>query len=333
MLDPHSVLGVGPKATVAEIKAAYRTLAKQWHPDRHRGEDGAREKFVEIGEAYRLLVGPDRHKGRRAAPAPAAAEVKKRPPKSAKRPKSENDGEDADAVLERIFGRNAKRTRVENAPGMDAVPENPAGATEPDAPADDPRANNSHARAVLSALNALFGRRSRLQAEPEGDALADGRRPPAAADLTVPLSVIMHGGSVDFETPEGKIVPVDIPPGTPDGTELAVEEPERLTFTVRHASTGAIRSDGVDLHGDLAILLDLAVLGGQVPFETLDGSIRLTIPAWSGSDRTLRVQGRGLPNAEAGRGDLFVHLRILLPETPDARLIELLKTGRESFYV
>lgn len=331
MLDPHSVLGVGRKATVAEIKAAYRALAKQWHPDGHRGEDGAREKFVEIGEAYRLLVGPDRHKRRRDAAAPAATEVKKRPPKPARPAKPKDDGEDADAVLERIFGRNAKRTRVEDAPSMDAVPEGAAGAAEAAAPANDPRENNSHARAVLSALNALFGRRSRLQAE--ADALADRKGSPVVADLTVPLSVIMHGGSVDFEAPEGKLIPVEIAAGTPDGTQLAVEEPDRFTFTVRHASTGAIRSDGPDLHGDLAIPLDLAVLGGPIPFETLDGSIRLTIPAWSGSDRTLRVQARGLPNAEAGRGDLFVHLRVLLPETPDPQLIELLKTGRESFYV
>jgi DnaJ-class molecular chaperone len=337
MLDPHAVLGIDRKATVAEIMAAYRTLAKQWHPDHHRGDEGAREKFLEIGEAYRQLVGPDRHK-RRHAPASARTEVKERP-EPVKRPKAK-DGEGSEAILDRIFGRAAKRKRVKDAPAMDAVPEDPPRpAAEEKADASD--SDGNHAHAVLSALNALFGRKAHLHEEP--GLLAADKTPPIVADLTVPLSIIMRGGSVDFETPDGKIVPVEIAAGTAEGTQIAVPAPSEpaeqkqtssgFVLVIRHAANGPLRSEGADLHGDLAVPLDLAVLGGQLPFDTLDGSIRLTVPEWSGSDRTLRVQARGLPKEDGSRGDLFVHLRVMLPETPDPRLTDLMKAGHEGFYV
>lgn len=336
MLDPYAVLGLDRKATVAEIKAAYRALAKQWHPDRHRGEDGAREKFVEIGAAYRSLVGPDRHR-KNARPAPAATKVKEPPPQPAEPAMPEERKADTDAVLERIFGGAAKRTRVDDPPRMDAVPE---GALPEDG-SEAARRQGSHARAVLTALNALFGRRARLQAEEA--ALAGGaQQMPVSLDLAVPLAVVLNGGSIDLETPDGKTVPIEIVAGIPDGTRLPVvvqpdaesdATPSEYTLTVRHATTGALRSEGADLHGELAVALDLAVLGGRVPFETLDGSIRLTIPAWSGSDRTLRVAERGLPKLDGGRGDLFVHLRVMLPDMPDPRLTDLMRTKREGFYV
>ncbi len=60
MDDPYAVLGLDRRAGKAEIKTAYRALAKVWHPDRHRGDPVARERFVEISEAYRaLLAGGD----------------------------------------------------------------------------------------------------------------------------------------------------------------------------------------------------------------------------------------------------------------------------------
>jgi DnaJ-class molecular chaperone len=338
MLDPHAVLGVDRKATVAEIKAAYRALAKQWHPDRHRGEEGAREKFLEIGEAYRLLVGPDRHKLRNAA-ASARTDVKERPAEAAKTATRAKESEGAEAILERIFGRPAKRTRVKDAPAMDAVPEDSPEPSNSGDPPEAPGKHGNHAHAVLSALNALFGRGTRLR-EDVG-LLAGDRAEPAVADLTVPLSVVMHGGSVDFETPDGRILPIENAAGAAHGSRMAVQVPpdsagqpaSDFVLILRHAATGPIRSDGADLHGDLAVPLDLAVLGGRLPFETLDGSIRLTIPEWSGSDRTLRVQARGLPKEDGSRGDLFVHLRVMLPETPDPRLTDLMKAGREGFYV
>ncbi|HET6522328.1 MAG TPA: DnaJ domain-containing protein, partial [Geminicoccaceae bacterium] len=62
MRDPYAVLGVPRNADAAAIKAAYRKLAKTWHPDRHPGDAEAERRFKEIGAAYNLLADPGRRR-------------------------------------------------------------------------------------------------------------------------------------------------------------------------------------------------------------------------------------------------------------------------------
>ena len=68
-----------------------------------------------------------------------------------------------------------------------------------------------------------------------------------------------------------------------------------------------------------------AVLGAKLPFETLDGRVAVTVPEWSGGDRQLRLKGRGLPRKNGGRGDLIVHVRVLLDPERDGELLRYLK--------
>ena len=60
MRDPYSVLGVKPTASLDEIKAAWRTLAKALHPDRNRTDPNAHVRFAEVGQAYQLLKDPEK---------------------------------------------------------------------------------------------------------------------------------------------------------------------------------------------------------------------------------------------------------------------------------
>ncbi len=85
--------------------------------------------------------------------------------------------------------------------------------------------------------------------------------------------------------------------------------------------------EGRSLHVDLPVPLEQAVLGAKIAVETPTGRIAVNVPAWSSSDKVLRVKGRGLPEKTGGSADLFVHVRVMLPESRDAELEALMKAA------
>jgi len=344
MDDPYAVLGLERGAGPAEIKAAYRALAKVWHPDRHRGDPVARERFVEISDAYQSLAADSRSASgmqgftdfarRRRAKAAAA---KRAPPEPQAQREAEAHASD-DEMLERIFGISPQsRPTLDDAPGIDDIPQEPKRETdaEPAEMARPDEAAPSNGRTVLLALNALFGRRNR-QGRAEGN--RQDTETSLAGRAQVSLGTVLTGGTVEAVLDDGRSLFVPVPKGVADGSVIlsAAEENslgKAVEVTVRYEQTDAFSCAGSDIHTSLTIDLETAVLGGRRAVQTIDGSIRVTVPSWSGSDRTLRVAGRGLPKDGDERGDLFVHLRVLLPETPDPRIIELMKERKEGFYV
>jgi len=83
-------------------------------------------------------------------------------------------------------------------------------------------------------------------------------------------------------------------------------------------------SDGYDVHVDVLVTLQEAVLGGKIEAPTIDGSVTMTVPKGSNTETQLRLKGKGLKKA-GGRGDQFVHLQIVLPKKPDKDLIRFLQ--------
>ncbi len=361
MDDPHAVLGLERHADKAEIKRAYRALAKVWHPDGHRGDPVARERFVQINEAYRALMdedgspdmrkraGPRASAPRPTAPAPraaAAAGPAAPEPQGGEAPEPSDD-----EMMERIFGVTPPRKTIDDAPSLDAAAGDEAPAPPAEAEKPEEVRGLPNGRTVLLALNALFGRRSRPRrsGSPDKDA-AQPTDETLRATASVPLATIVTGGTVEAALPDGRHLLADIARGTEDGSVLVLAPektglPGPVELTVAYAPSERFRHAGRDVHATLAIDLETAVLGGVETFETLDGPIRLTVPAWSGSDRTLRVAARGLPragddarddagdDAGHGRGDLLVHLRVVLPESADPRIVEVMKQRREGVYV
>ena len=88
------------------------------------------------------------------------------------------------------------------------------------------------------------------------------------------------------------------------------------------------RVEGRDLHADVAVPLADAVLGAKVAVETPTGKVAVNVPAWSSSDKVLRLKGRGLPEKAGGHGDLYAHVRIMLPEGGDSALEALLRSQK-----
>jgi curved DNA-binding protein len=118
---------------------------------------------------------------------------------------------------------------------------------------------------------------------------------------------------------------VRIPPGATDGRRIRVPgqgEPGRnggeagdLYLRVRHAAHPEFTTREADLHHELDVAPWEAVLGAEVIVPTLDGSIKLRIPAGTENGQHLRVRGKGLPKGKTGeRGDYFVTTQIVLPK-------------------
>ena len=136
--------------------------------------------------------------------------------------------------------------------------------------------------------------------------------------------------------PTGKEIDVKIPAGLADGQTIRLKGQGLAgrggagdaLITVSVAPHPMFQRDGADLRLELPITLYEAVLGAKVRVPTLDGAIELAIPAGTSSGRTLRIKGKGLPSKD-GAGDLYVTARIVLPESGEAELEELMKRWRD----
>ena len=98
---------------------------------------------------------------------------------------------------------------------------------------------------------------------------------------------------------------------------------------IRLRKQSRYRIEGRDLHVDLPVSLRDAVLGEKVAVETPAGKIAVSVPAWSSSDKVLRLKGRGLPVKTGGHADLYVHVRIMLPEQGDAALTAFIQGQKQ----
>lgn len=346
MRSPYTVLGVSQTARADEIKSAYRQLAKTWHPDQKPDDPRAGMRFAEIAQAYKLLIDPDLRmkfdhgqidaRGRRKPgsnrgfsgnPFRAFYQARRAAGKVADAPNTDAGSQSGaspddagfDDMLARIFGKAAasKPTSAEQANSSTAD------GGKADAPGldEDP----------LSALDELFARwkaRHKTQSE----------LPETRQQITISLETALTGYRGDIGFDGGLTATVTSPPGTIDGTEIRVASPDPsaqgdVLVTFRHAQHPRLRAAGAELYGEQAIGLAEAVLGGSFVFMCLDGPVRITIPEWSGSDTVLRVPGMGLPAANGERAALNVHLRVMLPEQPDSRLIEFIRSTRKSWFM
>ncbi|OCW55611.1 hypothetical protein AWJ14_06385 [Hoeflea olei] len=338
------MLGLSRTAKPDEIKNAYRQLAKTWHPDQNQGDPEAGNRFAEISHAYRLLIDPDMRlkfdnghidaRGRKRtrpmrgfAANPFKAFKQAMASGTAASAGAAASGQPADTpgdasfeeMVSHIFGDAAarepkqapdrattsRRRSQSDAPGMD----------------EDP----------LDALDALF-EKWKTRHKPQAAA------PVSRHHVEIDLKAALTGSRAEITLADGTTVGFEVPAGTVDGAEIEVPAPAASALgpavvTVRHRKHPTFRSLGADIHGEQTIELAEAVLGGSILFEGLDGPLRLAVPAWSGSDTVLRVQDKGLPTAGGGRGALLVHLRVVLPETPDQQLIDLMRISRKAIYV
>jgi DnaJ-class molecular chaperone len=157
------------------------------------------------------------------------------------------------------------------------------------------------------------------------------------ANTTITLEEAAKGTTRRVQLPTGKELEVKVPAGLTDGQTIRLKwqglampggNAGDVLITVSIAPHHLFERDGNDLRIELPITLDEAVLGGKVRVPTIDGAVELSIPANTSSGRTFRLKGKGFP-AKSGAGDLMATVRIMLPETSDQALEELMKSWRE----
>jgi curved DNA-binding protein len=287
--DYYQTLGVSKTSTPAEIKSAFRKLARQHHPDTAKDKKAAEEKFKEINEAYEVLGDPEKRKRYdqfgadwQHGPPPQAGGGFARQaggfrPGRAGQPSEEEfsfGGTGFSDFFEQMFGGRRARGGFEDMPqrGQDV---------EADLMVTLEEAFNGSTRQIS------FRRGSSKKLETYTVKIPKGIR-------------------------EGQRVRLAGQGGTGAGGAGAGDLFLRVKFQ-RHPD---FEIEGANLVYDLEIPAWDAVLGCSVTVPTLSGRVKLKIPAGTQTGKKFRLPGMGLPEGATKRGDLYAVVGITVPENP-----------------
>ena len=319
MRDPYQVLGVAKSASEAEIKKAFRNLAKKHHPDTHAGDETAKKRFQEISAAYDIVGDKDK--------------------------RAKFDGGEIDASGNpRGFDPRAGGFRANpfgfggGGPGG-AAGGAPGGDREFHFSWDDQGGGQGFsAEDIFSDL--MGGGRGR------GGRTRPARGEDFAVAITASFAESVMGGTRRIVLTNGEQIDVKIPAGLKDGQQIRAKgrggagrnggPNGDVLIQVTVAPHPYLSRDGNDLRMDLPVTLKEAVLGAKVPVPTLSGTINLSVPPNSNSGAVLRLKGKGVP-AHGGSsnpepvGDLYVRLVVALPDHPDAALKNFAEGWQSSF--
>ncbi|HZG07699.1 MAG TPA: DnaJ C-terminal domain-containing protein [Allosphingosinicella sp.] len=309
MADLYSTLGVKRDASEADIKKAYRKLAKELHPDKNKDNPGATARFSKVTQAYDILTDKD------------------------KRARYDRGDIDEDGNPRAPFGYGGGgprpggagggfRSNMGGGPGGTGGPGGMGGGEEVD---------------LSEIFEGLFGQQQ--QQRRGGFGGFGGRRsaPPAkGADIAYRLPVSFEDAAALREQrvtlQGGKTVAIKLPKGVEEGAKIRLAgqgqpgpggngdaivtisiKPHR--FYTRH---------GDDIRLDLPVSLDEALLGAKVKVPTVEGAVMVTVPQGSSSGKTLRLKGRGFTGKDGTRGDQLITLMVDVP-ADDAELLRFVE--------
>lgn len=298
--DYYATLGVSRDATPDQIKAAFRKLARQYHPDVAKDKKTAEEKFKEVNEANEVLSDPVKRKKYdelganwqnegAAPPPPHWRGGTRRPAAAAGGPEFHFGGTGFSDFFEQFFSGGTRY----GFPGGNA--EADGGDTGGDFP-------------------------PRRGGDVEGDILVTLEE--AMHGTVRPISLqIVNAETGAAETHSFK---VRIPPGATDGRRIRVPEQGEpghggapagdLYLRIRHAAHPEFHAREADIFHELEVAPWEAVLGAELLVRTLDGTLKLRLPPGTQNGQQLRVRHRGLPKGKSGeRGDFHVIVTVRLP--------------------
>jgi DnaJ-class molecular chaperone len=280
--DLYATIGVSRDASQEDIKRAYRKLAKELHPDLNPDKPDVAERFKKITAAYDILSDPE---------------------KRGRYDRGEIDASGQERPQYRYYRDFA----------------------------EDPAAGRYYAREgfgdeeqLHDFLEGLFGRGGR------GSRV---RARGADVSYTLPISFLeaAKGAKKRVTMGDGRTIDLTIPPGVHDRQMLRLKGqgmpgfdggPPGDAYVEVHIQPHPFfeRKDH-NVHLDLPITLTEAVLGGKVEVPTIDSPVTMTVPKGSNTGTVLRLRGRGIVDQRSGqRGDQYVRLQVVLPETPDPEL-------------
>ena len=323
--DFYKTLGVSEKASADELKKAYRKLAKKYHPDVTGGDKAKEAKFKEITEAYETL-GDEKKRAQydelRSNPFAGGGFAGGARSGGGGFPGAGAQGFDINDLFSQFGGRGAGGRVYTYSPGG-----GPSEGGGPD----------------LGGLGDIF----EMFRGQQGGAAAGGRvrqQPRRGQDVVAKLEIELPDAALGAEksvTVDGKQLKIKIPAGVTSGKTIRLAgqgqpapgkggQAGDLLIEVHERPHPRFRrrlDHPADIEVDVPVPVDVAVLGGKAPVQTLEGTtVTLSIPPGSSSGRKLRlkekgaVQGGGKP-----RGDLYAVVSVQVPSeiSPQAReLIE-----------
>jgi len=249
-------------------------------------------------------------------PRAARSETPKSEPSKAEAPRSEGTRAETDASEEKFDGADFA-TRAAYAPD----PEDPPG------------------DGAASPARNLF---TYLVKRLTGQAAAPEKAPDFAIDAFVTIEDLLNRVNPSITTPDGKLLSVTLPEDAIDGTTVRMDgyghklpgmKRGDVVVTLRVKPHKWYRHDYYDLKTYHDIDIENAVLGCETSVETPDGPVRIRVPEWSGSNRVVKVEGKGLPRGGGRRGNLIVEIRVMLWDHPDQKVIDLMRSLREGLFL
>ncbi|KIC65971.1 molecular chaperone DnaJ [Pseudarthrobacter phenanthrenivorans] len=282
--DFYKILGVAKDASDADIKKAYRKLARQHHPDTNAGNTASEKKFKDISEAYSVLSDPEERQqydairamgsGARFAPGGAAG---------------------GNGGFEDMFGGLFTGNTGRHAGGF-----NPSSGGIPPEFAD---------------LFGGFGGAPGFQRTPQKGA-------DRTASTSISFAGSIRGTTIGLREPSGEVIDVRVPAGIKDGQKVRVRGKGQpgaagngdLVVSVSVQPHAFYTRDGDNLRIHVPVTFPEAALGADIEVPTIDGDrVKVRVPAGTPSGRTLRVKGKGVKTSK-GAGDLLVTIDVAVPK-------------------
>lgn len=335
----YEELGVQPDATPAQIKEAYRRLAKMYHPDTNKGDPRAEEKFKRLNEAYKVLTDPEKRLSYH-----QSEEIRKKARAAAKDRDTRSFSDVFKDVFRKGFGTWTDRKHE----------------------AETRHGGNLQMTLELDSLEMASGvrktvmvRRDKLCEVCSGNGIQPGHKPvqcPICLGIgEVPVS---RSGQTVFETcsnckgkgtiirercmhcggkgiVRGKVkVSVDVPAGTQDGKTISLQGQGHigtgggrngdLFVQVKEKVNPYFTRKGYEIIYDVPLNLVQVVVGGEIEVPTREGKLKLNIEPGLKPGKVLRIKHRGLRKNDGTRGDMLIRIQYHMPDKISVRARDLL---------
>lgn len=311
----YEILGVARDATVDEIKQAYRRLARKYHPDLNPGNKAAEEKFKDIGEAYEVLSDASKRSqydqfsrfwkqrgfAGKAARSAAAAAGWGAGSRTTTREEIDFDVEDFNSFVDQLLGRRANRNGT-------------TGGTSTTSTSRSTQFRPGTTRTAYT-VNARPSPRN------------------AEARLAVPLETAYLGGRERIRLEDGRSLEVNLPPGMVSGQRIRLRGQGiaggDLYLKIDVIPHPFFKVEGSDILCQVPLTPSEAVLGGAIEVPTLDGPVKMTVPAGVSSGQRLRLAQKGYPDEAGRRGDQIVEIQVVIPKNISPQERELYEKLRQ----